>query len=88
MTCVMFAGMALCLPLALFQERTARRNARKASRGDGASAGDASIPLLEAGEGRWSPAAEAHRAALLAVPTAFDLVATVLMNVGLLSVTV
>ena len=32
-------------------------------------------------------AAELRRAALLSVPTAFDLVATVLMNVGLLSVT-
>ena len=31
--------------------------------------------------------AELRRAALLSVPTAFDLVATVLMNVGLLSVT-
>lgn len=36
---------------------------------------------------RAAAAAELRRAALLSVPTAFDLVATVLMNVGLLSVT-
>ena len=36
---------------------------------------------------RAAAGAELRRAALLSVPTAFDLVATVLMNVGLLSVT-
>ena len=41
-----------------------------------------------ASQGHSPLRAELRRATLLAVPTAFDLVATVLMNVGLLSVTV
>lgn len=90
MTAVMFAGMAFCLPVALAQERAAKAKARQRRR-DG---GDAADPLLGEGDAAGGGAAgggwrdELRRAALLAVPTAFDLVATVLMNVGLLSVTV
>lgn len=93
MTAVMFAGMAFCLPVAMVQERRAAARRRRA-----AAERPASAPLLgvpEQGEDGGASSShhhtlrgEARRAALLAVPTAFDLVATVLMNVGLLSVTV
>lgn len=81
MTSVMFLGMSLCLPLAYWQQWKAKK-LREAGRLD--------EPLLgadvdkAAGEGTHS---EAREICLLAIPTAFDLVATVLMNIGLLSVT-
>lgn len=80
MTSVMFLGMTLCLPLAYYQERKERRRVAEQE------------PLLApdpSGEGGGSPRkrSQLHEIALLALPTAFDLVATVLMNVGLLYVT-
>ena len=45
---------------------------------------DAPAPLLAAQGPRHS---ELHQALMLSIPTFFDLLATVLMNVGLLSVT-
>ena len=49
--------------------------------------GNAVAPLSKLRALKAAAGAELRRAALLSVPTAFDLVATVLMNVGLLSVT-
>ncbi|KAL4445807.1 hypothetical protein ABPG77_009006 [Micractinium sp. CCAP 211/92] len=86
MTTVMFCGMSFCLPLAFFVERKQRQRAEKAA----AAAGSTQEPLLPEGE----PVAEVKnghselaQALMLFIPTAFDLIATVLMNVGLLSVT-
>jgi drug/metabolite transporter (DMT)-like permease len=81
MTSVMFLGMSLCLPLAYWQQWKAKKLRE---------AGRISEPLL--GEDVNKAAAnnthsEAREIMLLAIPTAFDLVATVLMNIGLLSVT-
>ena len=87
MTGVMFLGMSLCLPIALVQDRRQRR------RDAAAAAAGATAPLLGINAApphnhHFSVRDELRKAALLSVPTAFDLVATVLMNVGLLSVTV
>ncbi|KAI7844374.1 hypothetical protein COHA_002172 [Chlorella ohadii] len=83
---VMFVAMSFCLPLAFWTERRERRRAAKAAAA--AANGDASEPLL--GDGA-TPAGPKHselaQALMLFIPTAFDLIATVLMNVGLLSVT-
>eukprot|EP00198_Chlamydomonas_reinhardtii_P009570 XP_001698907.1 predicted protein [Chlamydomonas reinhardtii] len=80
MTTLMFLGMSFCLPLAYYQERQARKARRESGVED---------PLLEAGSesGGGSKRSALREVALLALPTAFDLVATVLMNVGLLYVT-
>ena len=91
MTTVMFAGMSLCLPLALAKDRVARAGGRAAAAA--AAAADAATPLLLGVDrapppGPPAPPSQARVVALLAIPTAFDLVATVLMNVGLLNVTV
>lgn len=86
MTTVMFAGMSFCLPLALAKERVARPG-----RAAAAAAADAATPLLlgvDPAPPPPPPPSQARVVALLAIPTAFDLVATVLMNVGLLNVTV
>ena len=85
MTTIMFAGMSLCLPLALAKDKVAR-SGRAA-----AAAAEAVTPLLLGVEPAPPPAAppsQSRVVALLAIPTAFDLVATVLMNIGLLNVTV
>lgn len=83
----MFIGMTFCLPLAYYQEyRTKRAAAAAASPPDGAAEpllGDAAAALPAS----RPLAQELREVAMLAIPTAFDLVATVLMNVGLLSVT-
>jgi len=82
----MFAGMSFCLPLALARGRLARADAAAV-----AAAAEAATPLL-LGVDPAPPAppspSQARIVALLAIPTGFDLVATVLMNVGLLNVTV
>eukprot|EP00850_Spirogloea_muscicola_P009698 SM000055S18232 [mRNA] locus=s55:130018:133173:- [translate_table: standard] len=72
MVTVMFVGMSLSLPLSYYQEWKRRKPTR-----------DAEAPLLEQEERRGSW----REAFMLAIPTGFDLVATVLMNVGLVSVT-
>ncbi|PSC76686.1 Solute carrier family 35 member F6 [Micractinium conductrix] len=82
MTTVMFCGMSFCLPLAFMLERKQRRAAKAA-----AAASDAAEPLLPAAEPAGPRHGELAQALMLFIPTAFDLVATVLMNVGLLSVT-
>jgi drug/metabolite transporter (DMT)-like permease len=76
----MFLGMSFCLPLAYASERRAARAA--------GVAGAAAEPLLGAPPRAPAGAAGGARdVALLLIPTAFDLAATALMNVGLLSVT-
>ncbi|KXZ43797.1 hypothetical protein GPECTOR_80g157 [Gonium pectorale] len=78
MTSLMFVGMSFCLPLAYYQERKAKKRS------------PAEDPLLSfdaAHAGGAHQRSHAKEIALLALPTAFDLVATVLMNVGLLYVT-
>ncbi|GLC68100.1 hypothetical protein PLESTF_000646000 [Pleodorina starrii] len=80
MTSLMFLGMSLCLPLAYYQERRAKKRS------------EAEDPLLSFDYSGVSGPGGKRRSqlkeiALLSLPTAFDLVATVLMNVGLLYVT-
>ena len=83
----MFIGMTFCLPIAYFQEYKNKR-AAAATR---AAAGSATEPLL--GEGltsfpqEKSLVDELKEVALLYIPTFFDLIATILMNIGLLTVT-
>ncbi|PRW59396.1 Solute carrier family 35 member F6 isoform B [Chlorella sorokiniana] len=86
MTTVMFVAMSFCLPLAFWTERRERRRATKAAAA--AANGDAAEPLLGDGAAPVGPKhSELAQALMLFIPTAFDLIATVLMNVGLLSVT-
>ena len=83
----MFIGMTFCLPIAYFLEYKNKR-AAAATR---AAAGSATEPLL--GEGltsfpqEKSLVDELKEVALLYIPTFFDLIATILMNIGLLTVT-
>lgn len=75
MTAVMFIGMTFCLPLAYIK------------RGEKREGGDAEEPLL-GGQAEAAPKRnELKETLLLSIPTFFDLLATVLMNVGLLYVT-
>lgn len=85
MTSVMFLGMSFCLPLAYYEEAQRKRKQRAAA-GPG---GDAEVPLLPPQEQphHHKPRSELREVLMLSVPTAFDLLATVLMNVGLLYVT-
>eukprot|EP00892_Ulva_mutabilis_P009770 jgi/Ulvmu1/7165/UM034_0073.1 len=82
MTTLMFVGMSLCLPLAYLEERVAAQ-----SNGNGV----ADEPLLTDGDTTAGEPpvkrSELREALMLSIPTVFDLMATVLMNIGLLSVT-
>ncbi|KAG2447436.1 hypothetical protein HYH02_007761 [Chlamydomonas schloesseri] len=78
MTTLMFLGMSFCLPLAYYQERQARKARRASGMED---------PLLETASESGKRHSQLREVALLALPTAFDLVATILMNIGLLYVT-
>lgn len=78
MTTLMFVGMSLCLPLAYWQQFQARKKR------DTHEAAQALLGELPQGKQRHSEMKEIF---LLTIPTIFDLIATVLMNVGLLSVT-
>ncbi|GAQ82300.1 hypothetical protein KFL_001070060 [Klebsormidium nitens] len=74
MVTVMFLGMSLSLPLA-YMEQWAEEKKAKA---------EGATPLLEKAHehsGTW------REVFMLGIPTFFDLVATILMNVGLVSVT-
>lgn len=90
MTTIMFAGMSFCLPLALAKQRVAAQKQRAAASAAATPATTTTTPLLgvEPAPPPPPPPSQARIVSLLAIPTAFDLVATVLMNVGLLSVTV
>ncbi|BDA42835.1 Solute carrier family 35 member F6 [Coccomyxa sp. Obi] len=75
----MFIGMSFCIPLFYLEERRQRRRSAQ-------NAGlDASAPLLNGGDKESSK--PKYQVFMLAIPTIFDLIATVLMNIGLLSVT-
>mmetsp|Transcript_11982 Transcript_11982/g.33708 ORF Transcript_11982/g.33708 Transcript_11982/m.33708 type:complete len:439 (+) Transcript_11982:115-1431(+) len=79
MTTLMFFGMSMCLPLAYLEKWLDKKAASDRA---------ALEPLLQpAEEAEKEPSNELRDAALLIFPTVFDLIATVLMNVGLLWVT-
>lgn len=85
MTTVMFLGMTFCLPLAYFNEWHQKRKSQVVT-------DSAAQPLLagEVSEGSsidTGKHSELKQVLLLSIPTFFDLIATVLMNVGLLSIT-
>ena len=84
MTTVMFVAMTCCLPLAYLLEG----RKKKSDQGDQTL----SEPLMDGngavqhGEGSLS-GSTSREILMLTIPTFFDLVATILMNIGLLSVT-
>lgn len=78
MTTVMFLGMTFCLPLAYWQEY---KNKKKRKEG-----AELEQPLLELEEAAPTSGG-LKEVLLLTIPTFFDLIATILMNIGLLSVT-
>ena len=83
--------MTLCLPVAYYKERQARR----ADKDGGGGGGGVTEPLLADGSAAAAAAqppggvasGSLRETLLLSIPSFFDLVATILMNVGLLSVT-
>jgi len=100
MTTVMFVGMTLCLPIAYIVEYRNKRAAFEAATQSAISPStdgvidNISAPLLGGSDLNALPPStaktsfqEIKEVVLLAIPTFFDLVATVLMNVGFLSVT-
>lgn len=77
--------MSFCLPYAYYLENKQKKQKKQLAGGS-----DAEEPLLngEAGaDGHAHQRSELKETLMLAIPTVFDLLATVLMNVGLLSVT-
>lgn len=81
MTTIMFMGMSMCLPMAYWEDYTAARKRRQAR-------AESSEALLGGNGTDDAPVrSELKDALMLAIPTVFDLIATVLMNVGLLTVT-
>jgi Nucleotide-sugar transporter len=100
---VMFVGMTFCLPIAYIVEYRNKRAAVQAATqsavsGNGAVTANGddnlSAPLLGGSDPNALPPSatksllqEIKEVSLLAIPTFFDLIATILMNVGLLSVT-
>ncbi|KAJ9506744.1 hypothetical protein QJQ45_009879 [Haematococcus lacustris] len=70
-------GMTLCLPLAFWQEH--QKQKRHVS--------DAEVPLINDQQEVTKPRSKLRETLLLAIPTFFDLLATILMNIGLLWVT-
>lgn len=84
----MFVGMTFCLPIAYFLEY---KNKKAAAVAAAAAADGVTEPLLSGGLTSF-PASrtaleELKEVALLYIPTFFDLIATILMNIGLLTVT-
>jgi drug/metabolite transporter (DMT)-like permease len=87
MTTVMFVAMTCCLPLAYLVEG-------KKKSGDLRGDQTLSEPLIDGnstvhvnGEGSSGCGSTSREILMLTIPTFFDLVATILMNIGLLSVT-
>lgn len=84
---VMFIGMTFCLPLAFYSEK--KQKQKRAAEAEAEA--DVDRPLLREfprGPGNDNDTHNSWKNVLmLTIPTIFDLVATVLMNVGLLSVT-
>lgn len=88
----MFVGMTFCLPLAILSER--RQREKKEAVNERTEEDGANEPLLEQHRGipeNYDTEGEHSNSwksiLMLSIPTLFDLIATVLMNVGLLSVT-
>lgn len=76
MTTTMFVGMSFCLPFAYYKEwQEAQQQGKE----------DLETPLLEQQGGIKKGSLK--ETLLLAIPSFFDLIATILMNIGLLSVT-
>lgn len=75
MTSLMFIGMTCCLPLAYYQECKKRQ-----------ALAEEEAPLLARAQDP-KPRNELRETLLLSIPTFFDLLATILMNIGLLYVT-
>lgn len=78
MATIMFIGMSFCLPIAYWEQR--RMGNKKPD-----ILNDPLISLAQDGEKARSGGIK--QKLLLAIPTVFDLAATVLMNIGLLNVT-
>lgn len=81
MTTVMFLGMTMCLPLAYWNQY----QRKKAALSD-----NTEVDSLLRADSELAPLkeqSELREVCLLAIPTVFDLMATILMNIGLLSVT-
>jgi drug/metabolite transporter (DMT)-like permease len=94
----MFVGMTLCLPIAYIVEYRNKQAALEAATQSAislsADGDNISAPLLGGSDPNALPPSttksalqEIKEACLLSIPTFFDLVATVLMNTGFLSVT-
>lgn len=91
MTTVMFLGMSFCLPWAYWEEYKHKKQAKEALQSANGGIRD---PLLYGesltDESKGTAVVRGNSAKdifMLAIPTCFDLIATVLMNIGLLSVT-
>ncbi|GAB4819748.1 hypothetical protein N2152v2_006794 [Parachlorella kessleri] len=82
MTTVLFLGMTSCLPLAMLLEYRQRRQQKTADEEDTLS------PLLSECVAQPIAPAQQRSSFVLCIPAAFDLVATALMNIGLLSLRV
>eukprot|EP01025_Chloroclados_australasicus_P033081 TRINITY_DN3360_c0_g3_i2.p1 TRINITY_DN3360_c0_g3~~TRINITY_DN3360_c0_g3_i2.p1 ORF type:complete len:541 (+),score=49.39 TRINITY_DN3360_c0_g3_i2:204-1625(+) len=94
MTTIMFIGMTLCLPLAYLEKKTQKQSHLSNSNDSQNNQKiDKRIPLLDDENyvsGRSSPISKVQgikEILMLSIPAIFDLVATVLMNIGLLTVT-
>ncbi|CAG9463959.1 unnamed protein product [Pedinophyceae sp. YPF-701] len=74
MTTVMFMGMSLCLPLAYYERHLAAQRKQE------------HMLLPDDEDDEASTHSHWQQVVMLLIPTAFDLVATVLMNIGLLTV--
>jgi drug/metabolite transporter (DMT)-like permease len=89
MTTIMFLGMTLCLPLAYWLDKKQKRQQQQqdieepllSQRGDNDDTTAAATPSPRNNKGGIK------EILLLSIPTFFDLIATILMNIGLLSVT-
>lgn len=77
MTTVMFLGMTFCLPLAYYVEHLTEKQKSEGARES----------LLSDEERETHKNKESSKTWMLIIPTVFDLIATILMNIGLLSVT-
>lgn len=84
-TAVMFLGMAACLPVSFINARVQKAKKEKGN------TSSSEQPLLEGSDASEDEIENVHisfkEICLVAVPTSFDLIATVLMSIGLLYVT-
>jgi drug/metabolite transporter (DMT)-like permease len=84
-TAVMFVGMSFCLPIQALTDLSQRKQQQRRQQEDGTE------PLLDSISNHDKENENTHvrfkDVILIGIPTAFDLIATVLMSIGLLSVT-